>query len=83
MQEEIVQLLAGNAYERLNAAKQELVAAMEAAGFKAAAGWRITEELRHTVDGTEWVFRPVHVREPSPELSVRVVIDHDGKLASR
>ena len=39
----------------------------------------MTEELRHTVAGTEWIFRPVHLREPSPELEVRVAIDHGGR----
>jgi hypothetical protein len=80
MPEEIVQILAGTAFERLAAAKKELLAQMEAVGLKTSAGWRITEELRHTVNGTEWVFRPVHVREPSPDLAVRVLIGHDGHL---
>jgi hypothetical protein len=42
-------------------------------------GWRVSEELRHTVHGTEWTFRPVHLREPSPALEVKVAIDHDGR----
>ena len=81
MPEEIVQILAGSAFERLAAAKKELLAQMQAAGLEPSAGWRITEELRHTVNGTEWIFRPVHVREPSPDLSARVLINHEGRLA--
>jgi hypothetical protein len=32
------------------------------------------------VEGTVWVFRPVHLREPSPELETTVAIDHSGRL---
>lgn len=31
------------------------------------------------VAGTEWIFRPVHLRETSPDLEVRVAIDHGGR----
>jgi len=74
-----VESLAAEVVSRLEGAKRELAAKMQALGMTAATGWRVTEELRHTVAGTEWIFRPVHLREPSPDLEVRVAIDHGGR----
>ena len=74
-----VESLAAEVVARLEGAKRELLAKMQAMGMSAATGWRMTEELRHTVAGTEWIFRPVHLREPSPDLEVRVAIDHGGR----
>jgi hypothetical protein len=74
-----VESLAAEVVARLEGAKRELAAKMQAMGMTAATGWRVTEELRHTVAGTEWIFRPVHLREQSPDLEVRVAIDHGGR----
>jgi hypothetical protein len=79
MQDKNVESLAAEVAVRLAEAKRELSGRMQAQGMSPAKGWRVTEELRHTVRGTEWIFRPVHLREPSPELEVRVAIDHAGK----
>jgi hypothetical protein len=48
-------------------------------GLRPKDGWRVMEEIRSTVEGTEWVFRPVHLREPSPDLETTVAIDHSGR----
>jgi roadblock/LC7 domain-containing protein len=79
MNERHVESLAAEVVARLEGAKRELAARMQAMGMTAATGWRVTEELRHTVAGTEWIFRPVHLREPSPDVEVRVAIDHGGR----
>jgi hypothetical protein len=74
-----VESLAAEVVARLADAKRELAARMQEMGMTASTGWRVTEELRHTVAGTEWIFRPVHLREASPDLEVRVAIDHGGR----
>lgn len=74
-----VESLAAEVVTRLADAKRELAARMQSLGMSPATGWRVTEELRHTVHGTEWIFRPVHLREPSPDLEVRVAIDQGGR----
>lgn len=79
MNDSHVESLAAEVVARLDQAKRELAARMSSLGMTPATGWRVTEELRHTVAGTEWIFRPVHLREPSPELEVRVAIDHGGR----
>ena len=79
MNDKQVESLAAEVVARLQEAKRELVARMQGLGLSPASGWRITEELRHTVHGTEWIFRPVHLREPAPDLEVRVAIDQSGR----
>ena len=80
MEDHIVGALAANAFARLEDAKRELLARMDAEGFKKAAGWRLSEELRHIAEGTEWIFRPIHRTEPCPSFYIRVLIDHSGRL---
>lgn len=82
MEDKHVRALAEQVSARLAAAKERLLAQMRALGLEPAEGWRITEELRHTVNGTEWVLRPVHLREPSPHLEERVAIDPSGRPES-
>jgi hypothetical protein len=74
-----VEDLARQVHARLQLARQSLLSQMADKGLVAARGWRVTEELRHTVTGTEWIFRPVHLHEPAPEVEVRVCIDHSGR----
>jgi hypothetical protein len=64
----------------LEAARAKLMAEMARCGLAPSAGWRIKEDLRHTTEGTEWIFSPIHLREPSPGLEVRVCIDGEGRL---
>ena len=79
MEDKHVEALAAEVFARLAAARRELAGKMGDLGLGAGNGWRVTEELRHTVQGTEWTFRPVHLREPSPPLEVKVAIDHEGR----
>lgn len=79
MEDKHVEALAAEVVTRLAAARKELGIQMNALGLGLANGWRVSEELKHTVRGTEWTFRPVHLREPSPPLEVKVAIDHDGR----
>jgi len=81
MEDKHVEALAAEVVNRLAAARKELSIQMGALGLGLGNGWRVSEELRHTVGGTEWTFRPVHLREPSPPLEVKVAIDHEGRLA--
>jgi hypothetical protein len=77
---EQVEQLAAQVTQRLAAARKNLLQRMDELGLSGSRGWRLTEELRHTIHGTEWVFRPVHMREASPQdLEERVAIDHDGR----
>lgn len=80
MEPKTVEDLAADALAGLEAAKQALLAEMDSKGLKAAAGWRISEQLRHVSEGTEWTFRPIHRVHPSPDFHVSVVIDQNGKL---
>lgn len=75
-----VETLASNVVERLASAKENLRARMNEVGLTPARGWRIGEELHHTMQGTEWIFRPVHLRENAPDMYARVLIDHEGRL---
>ena len=80
MTENTVEALANEVIARLNAARNALNAEMQALGLTAAKGWRMVEELRHTLEGTEWVFRPMHIREAAPaDLRTSVLIDHEGR----
>ena len=79
MEDRQVEALAADVVTRLAEARAQLAAQMRALGLGLASGWRVSEELKHTVIGTEWTFRPVHLREPSPPLEVKVAIDHEGR----
>jgi hypothetical protein len=74
-----VDSLAAEISAKLAAAKERLVSRMHNLGLLAAHGWRVTEEIRHTVQGTEWVFRPVHLREAAPDIQEVVLIDSGGR----
>ena len=80
MSDKIVESLANDVSARLAAARTALLAEMHALGLTAANGWRVVEELRHTLEGTQWTFRPMHIREVAPaDLRSSVLIDHDGR----
>lgn len=79
MDDKLVEALAADVTRRIADAKESLAAQMRDLGLHRKDGWRIIEELRSTVEGTEWVFRPVHLREPSPDLETTVAIDHSGR----
>ena len=79
MDEKIVEALAADIAHRIANARKRLFEEMAALGLTPDAGWRINEELRHTVEGTQWVFRPIHLRERAPDLQTTVAIDHTGR----
>ena len=79
MTNENVESLATEVSERLTAARKTLLAEMHALGLTAEKGWRVVEELRHTTEGTQWIFRPMHLREHLPDFSRSVLIDHEGR----
>lgn len=64
----------------LRRAHDRLLARMADIGLDAQRGWRVKEELRETLGGTEWILSPIHLREPSPEIEERVCIDGSGRL---
>lgn len=66
----------------LRRARERLLARMARLGLEPDGGWRVKEELRHSLHGTEWILSPIHLREPSPELEERVRIDGSGRLVA-
>jgi hypothetical protein len=79
MDEPLVEALAADVIRRIAAAKEELAVQMTQLGLTQKDGWRIVEELRTSIEGTIFVFRPVHLRETAPELETTVAIDHSGR----
>ena len=67
----------------LRRAHDRLLARMADMGLHAERGWRVKEELRETLGGTEWILSPIHLREPSPHLEERVCIDESGRLVAQ
>jgi hypothetical protein len=63
---------------RLIQARDDVVAQMKACGLSEKDGWRIHEEMRSTLDGTQWVLRPVHIHRDAPGLEAVVTIDAFG-----
>jgi hypothetical protein len=63
---------------RLAQAREDVVARMKACGLSEHDGWRIHEEMRSTVGGTQWVLRPVHIHHDAPGLEAVVTIDAAG-----
>ena len=63
---------------RINAARARLSGWMHQHGLTESHGWRISEELRSRPEGTEFVFRPIHMRLPSPQHEEVVLVDSDG-----
>jgi hypothetical protein len=79
MEEKLVAMLATEVQRLIVAARERLAAEMLAQGFTREEGWRVVEELRNTPGGTQWVFRPVHLRKDSPDLKTTVEIDSSGR----
>lgn len=63
---------------RIAAARGRLTAWMEQNQLSPREGWRISEELRSRPEGTEFVFRAIHMRLPSPQHEEVVLVDTDG-----
>jgi hypothetical protein len=66
--------------ERREIARIMLRREMDARGLTEKAGWKIDEQLRNVVGGTELVLRPIHMREHAPGDLVYVVAisEEDG-----
>ena len=73
------QALASLLARRISQARAALEKDMAAADLHAKNGWRIAEAIKHTVDGTDFIFRPIHMKLVHPELEQRVSIDHEGQ----
>ena len=77
--ETIDAVLAAEISRRLAEAKARLDALMTERGLRRADGWTVLEDLRSRPEYTEYIFRPIHRRFPSPELATSVAIDFDGR----
>ena len=71
-------VLAAAVTVRVEAARTRLAAWMSANGLRERDGWRVSEELRSTANGTAFVFRPIHSRLDAPDHQEAVFIDSDG-----
>jgi len=71
--------------ERRDIARIMLRREMDARGLTEKAGWKIDEQLRNVVGGTELVLRPMHMREHAPPDLVYVVSisEEDGSADLR
>ena len=74
------QALASALAKRIAGARSSLELEMQSCGMHLKDGWRIAEEIRHTIEGTVFIFRPIHLRLERPDLERRVSIDHEGHL---
>ena len=63
---------------RIAAARARLNAWMEQNQLSPKEGWRVSEELRSRPEGTEFVFRAIHMRLPAPQHEEVVLVDTDG-----
>ena len=71
--------LAAQASRRIAEAKERLRALMAEHGLKASDGWTIVEDLRSRPEYTEYIFKPIHRRQPAPDLKTSVAIDFEGR----
>jgi hypothetical protein len=63
---------------RIVQARAEVAARMAAQGLTEKDGWRIHEEMRSVMGGTQWIVRPVHMHRDAPGLEAVVTIDASG-----
>ena len=63
---------------RIQQARAELAASMASLGLLEKDGWRVHEEMRQVIGGTQWVFRPVHMHRDAPAIEAVVTIDISG-----
>jgi hypothetical protein len=72
------EVLSAALHARLAEAREVVAARMKASGLSAKDGWRIHEETRSTLEGSQWVVRPVHIHRDAPGLEAIVLIDALG-----
>jgi hypothetical protein len=63
---------------RIEQARADVCAQMAALGLTERDGWRIHEEMRSVLGGTQWVLRPVHIHRDAPGVEAVVTIDASG-----
>ena len=63
---------------RIEQARADVSAQMAALGLRQKDGWRIHEEMRSVLGGTQWVLRPVHIHRDAPGVEAVVTIDASG-----
>jgi len=63
---------------RIEQARADVSAQMAALGLTERDGWRIHEEMRSVLGGTQWVLRPVHIHRDAPGVEAVVTIDASG-----
>ena len=63
---------------RITSARARLSDWMTKNGLHEKEGWRVSEELRSRPEGTEFVFRAIHMRLPAPQHEEVVLVDTDG-----
>ncbi len=79
MERDPIDSLASDLAARIERARGELIARMQALGLEPADGWRVGEEIRSTMSGTVFVLRPVHIRLDGPDIEATVQVGHDGR----
>jgi hypothetical protein len=72
------EVLSAAVFARLTEARQSIVLEMAKLGLREKDGWRISEELRSSPHGTQFVLRPIHSRLESPGIEATVTVDGDG-----
>ena len=63
---------------RIAAVKEELARLMADHGLREKDGWRVSEEIRQQPYGTDFVYRPIHMKLMPPALERVVSIDNEG-----
>lgn len=70
--------LASHLARRISQARASLEQEMRAEGMHAKDGWKIAEQVRHTIAGTDFIFTPIHLRLSREDMERCVSIDHEG-----
>lgn len=63
---------------RIAVVKDELAKLMAAQGLREKDGWRVAEEIRQRPHGTDFVYRPIHMKLTPPPIERVVSIDNEG-----
>lgn len=63
---------------RIAVVKEELASLMATHGLREKDGWRVAEEIRQRPYGTDFVYRPIHMKLVAPPLERVVSIDNEG-----
>lgn len=63
---------------RIAEVKADLARLMAEYGLRERDGWRVSEEIRQQPYGTDFVYRPIHMKLTPPALERVVSIDNEG-----